>query len=63
MNEVQVFNFESNQIRTVEVEGDPYFVGKDVASVLGYTNPQKALRDHIDEEDSRGERIVTPSGT
>ncbi|MDK7272537.1 BRO-N domain-containing protein, partial [Actinotignum schaalii] len=37
-------------------------MGKDVAKVLGHSNPQKALRDHVDEEDSRGERIVTPSG-
>ena len=40
------------------VNGETYFVGKDVASALGYTNPQKAIRDHIDEEDKLGERIV-----
>ena len=63
MNEVQIFNFEGNQVRAIEINSEPWFVGKDIAQVLGYTNPQKALRDHVDEEDSRGERIVTPSGT
>ena len=55
----QIFkNEEFGQIRTCTVEGETYFVGKDVASALGYTNPQKAIRDHVDEEDKLGERIV-----
>ena len=55
----QIFkNAEFGQIRTCMVNGETYFVGKDVASALGYTNPQKAIRDHIDEEDKLGERIV-----
>lgn len=58
MNEVQIFNFEGNQVREIEIEGEPWFVGKDVADILGYTNPQKALRDHVDEEDKLTERIV-----
>ena len=49
---------EFGQIRTCTVKGETYFVGKDVASALGYTNPHKAVRDHIDEEDKLGERIV-----
>lgn len=61
-NGVQTFNFESSSVRVIEIDNEPWFVGKDVAKVLGYSNPQKALRDHVDEEDSRGERIVTPSG-
>lgn len=61
-NGVQTFNFESSPVRVIEIDNEPWFVGKDVAKVLGYSNPQKALRDHVDEEDSRGERIVTPSG-
>ena len=40
------------------INGEPWFVGKDVASVLGYLNPQKAIRDHVDDEDRLGERIV-----
>lgn len=62
MNELQNFNFENQQVRTLLIDNIPYFVGKDVAEVLGYSNPQKALRDHVDEEDKKmGERNVTPS--
>ena len=39
------------EIRTVEVNGEPWFVGKDVAQVLGYSNTKKALTDHVDDED------------
>lgn len=47
-SEVQLFNNpEFGEIRIVDVDSEPYFVGKDVASILGYTNPQKALRDHL----------------
>lgn len=52
MNEMQVFsNPDFGTIRTTEIEGEPWFVGKDVASVLGYTNPRKALADHVDADD------------
>lgn len=55
----QIFkNEEFGQIRTCEVNGETYFVGKDVASALGYTNTMKAIRDHVDDEDKLGERIV-----
>ncbi|MCT7866170.1 MAG: phage antirepressor KilAC domain-containing protein [Lactobacillus iners] len=50
-NEIQIFNFENNQVRTLNIDGKPYFVGKDVADILGYTNSSKALADHVDEED------------
>lgn len=59
---LQPFDFEGNEVRTLKINEEPYFVGKDVANILGYSNPNKALRDHIDAEDKRGERIVTPSG-
>ena len=59
-NELQLFDFEDNQIRALKVNNEPWFVGKDLANVLGYSNPQKAIRDHIDPDDLRGERIVTP---
>lgn len=62
MNEIQIFKFEKSNVRTLQINNEPYFVGKDVANILGYSNPNKALRDHIDAEDKRGERIVTPSG-
>lgn len=58
MNEMQNFNFEHQDIRTVVINEEPYFVGKDVADVLGYSNAPKAIRDHVDDEDKLGERIV-----
>ena len=51
MNEVQVFNFKDSEVRTLLINNEPYFVGKDVASILGYSNPRKALADHVDDED------------
>lgn len=57
-NKIQVWNYESSEIRTVQVNGEPWFVGKDVATVLGYANTQKAVRDHVDEEDKLTERFV-----
>ena len=58
----QIFNFEKYEVRTFLVGDEPYFVGKDVADVLGYSNTAKAIRDHVDIEDRRSERIVHPSG-
>lgn len=58
MNELQVFNFNENVIRTTQINGEPYFIGKDVADVLGYSNTPKAIRDHVDDEDKLTERIV-----
>lgn len=52
-NAVQVFNFENSEIRTTVIEGTPYFVGKDVAEILGYTNPTKSIRMHVDKEDKK----------
>ncbi|WP_368265273.1 Bro-N domain-containing protein, partial [Enterococcus innesii] len=62
METPQIFSFEDNQVRTILVNDEPYFVGKDVAEILGYKNTSKALKDHVDNEDKKGERIVTPSG-
>ncbi|MCS8563037.1 phage antirepressor [Pediococcus pentosaceus] len=58
MNELQNFNFEGNKVRTVLINDEPYFVGKDIADILGYSNTSKAIRDHVDEEDKLTERIV-----
>ena len=59
MNDIQKFtNEEFGTIRTVEQDGKVMFCGKDVATALGYTNPNKALRDH-----TRGERFVHPLET
>ena len=52
MNKLMIFNNpEFGEIRTVEVNGEPWLVGKDVARALGYANPRKALDDHVDLED------------
>jgi prophage antirepressor-like protein len=51
MNDLQVFNYEGASVRVIDRDGEPWFVGKDVAEVLGYSNPSKALIDHVDEED------------
>jgi prophage antirepressor-like protein len=60
---VKVFESEQfGKIRMVMIGDEPYAVGKDVAEALGYSNPQKAIRDHVDEEDRRTERIVHPQG-
>ena len=58
-NNVQVFsNPVFGNIRTMMIDGAPWFVGKEVADILGYANTQKAIRDHVDEEDRLTERIV-----
>lgn len=51
MEKVQVFKNKEFEVRTVEVDGEPLFVGKDVANVLGYSNPRDALSKHVDEDD------------
>lgn len=53
MNQPQIFNFEQNEVRTILVNDEPYFVGKDVASVLGYSKPRNAISTHVDEEDKQ----------
>mgnify|MGYP000661045308 CR=1 FL=1 len=54
MNDIQVFeNKEFGQVRTVVVNNEPWFVGKDVADVLGYSNASKAVIRHVDEEDKK----------
>ena len=64
MNNIQVFNnSEFGTVRTVEVDREPFFVGKDVAEILGYSNPQKAIRDHVDEEDKTLNESFTVNGT
>ena len=53
-NELKIFeNAEFGSIRTVEMNGAPYFVGKDVAEVLGYSNTNKAIHVHVDDEDKK----------
>lgn len=54
MNDLQIFeNPEFGQVRTVELDGTPWLVGKDVAVALGYAKPQNAIARHVDTEDQR----------
>lgn len=62
MHEMTPFNFEGNQVRTVMIDDEPYFVGKDAALAIGYKNTRKAIHDHVKPKYQREERIVTPSG-
>ena len=63
MNDLTTFTSpEFGQVRTVEIDGTPWLVGKDVAVALGYKNPQRAIRDHVDAEDKGVTKTVTPSG-
>ncbi|HAR7072077.1 TPA: phage repressor protein [Staphylococcus aureus] len=51
MQALQTFNFEELPVRTLEVDGEPYFVGSDIAKILGYQKPQNAIATHVDLED------------
>lgn len=51
MNNLQLFNFEGNEVRTLKINDEPYFVGNDVAKILGYSNYRKAVFEHVDDED------------
>lgn len=54
MNEMKVFtSSEFGTVRTVTIEGEPWFVGKDIAGILGYGNTRDAILSHVDEEDRR----------
>lgn len=58
MNDLQIFaNPEFGQVRTVELDSQPWLVGKDVAEALGYKNPGKAIIAHVDEDDKRLEML------
>lgn len=64
MCDIKIYeNPEFGAVRTFVIEGTPYFSGKDVAEALGYTNPQKALRDHVDSEDKTVNESFTVNGT
>ena len=59
MNTITTFTNDTlGTVRTMSINGNPHFIGKDVAEVLGYTNTPKAIRDHVDDEDKLTERIV-----
>lgn len=63
MSDLQLFqNPEFGRVRIVEVNGEAWMVGKDVAEALGHTNPQRAIREYVDSEDKGVTEIVTPGG-
>lgn len=60
MNELHIFkNEEFGEIRTVTIDSEPWFVGKDVAAILGYANPNEAIQDHIDKEDKLNSKTLS----
>lgn len=64
MNEIKIFeNSQFGNLRTVSIDGEPWFVGKDVATILGYSNSRKALADHVDQEDKGVTKCDTLGGT
>lgn len=73
MNNLKLFNFNNNQVRTVLIKNEPYFVGKDVAQILGYQNGSRDINRHVDREDrqnyqngtfesNRGLTVINESG-
>lgn len=60
MNNIEIFkNAEFGEVRTLTIDGEPYFVGKDVAEILGYSRPDHAITSHVDDEDKLMYQIDT----
>ncbi|MBZ4283641.1 hypothetical protein LAJ55_12555, partial [Streptococcus pneumoniae] len=57
MNEI--FNFHGQEVRTLTIDDEPWFVGKDVADILGYSKARNAITLHVDEEDALKQGIPT----
>ena len=63
MNNIQIFkNEQFGEVRTINKDGEPYFVGKDVAVILGYAKPLNALAAHVDEDDSLKQGLIDNLG-
>ena len=63
MNDLEIFeNPEFGHIRGLKIEGEPWFVGKDIAAALGYSDTAQAIRKHIDDEDKGVVESTTPGG-
>ena len=63
MREIQIFeNAEFGKIRTIVIDDEPWFVGKDVAAALGYAKPENAIANHVDEEDKTS-TLIQGSGS
>lgn len=64
MNELQIFqNQEFGSVRTLVINNEPWFIGKDVARALGYADTKKAIQRHVDDEDKGRDETPTPGGT
>lgn len=61
--EPQLFDFKGHQVRTVTINNEPYFVGRDLTNILQYSNGPKAIRDHVDDEDKTVNDSFTVNGT
>lgn len=61
--EPQLFNFKGQQVRTLTINNEPYFVGRDLTNILQYSNGPKAIRDHVDNEDKTVNNSFTVNGT
>ena len=60
-NKLEIFKSkEFGEVRTVLIDDEPYFVGKDVAEILGYRNPRDAINNHVDDEDKGGSETRHP---
>lgn len=65
MNNIQIFKYENNDVRTVDMNGEPWFVGNDVAAALGYGKGKSlanAVTNHVDSEDKGVTELMTPGG-
>lgn len=63
MQDIQLFKFENQKVRTMTTDGEPCFVGKDVAQILGYTNYRDALKRHVDDDDKGVVKLDTLGGS
>lgn len=63
MEETKIFRSEEfGEVRTTVIDGEPWFVGKDIAEVLGYVDPNKAIAMHVDEEDKLNDKTASSLG-
>lgn len=63
MNELRIYeNLEFGKVRTMEINGEPYFVAKDVAEILGYAKPENALTTHVDKDDTLKQGVTDSLG-
>lgn len=62
MNEIREWSFEGAQVRTLELDGEPWFVGRDVAERLGYSKPENAIARHVDADDKTS-TLIQGSGS